>query len=95
MTASLVDFLARPKNRAKQQMTWSVGNQERGRVSGWARKRGKADPKDGEARWAGLRASGRVESEVVVWWRLVEVEVEMEGRRANTQATITDSHTVA
>jgi hypothetical protein len=34
MTASLVDFLASLKNRAKQQMTWSVGYQERGQVSG-------------------------------------------------------------
>jgi hypothetical protein len=32
MTASLVDFLASPKNRAKQQMTWSVGYRERGQV---------------------------------------------------------------
>ena len=80
MTASLVDFLASPKNRAKQQMTWSVGYQKRGQVSSWARRRGKADPKDGEAVWT--VSNVRVESEAVVWWRL------MDGRRANTQARV-------
>jgi hypothetical protein len=48
MTASLVDFLASPKNCAKQQMTWSVGYQEQRQVSGWARRRGKADAWDRE-----------------------------------------------
>jgi hypothetical protein len=70
MTASLVDFLASPKNRAKQQMTWSVGYQKRGHVSGWARRRGKTDPKDREAVWT--VSNVRVESEVVMWSRLVE-----------------------
>jgi hypothetical protein len=48
ITASLVDFLASPKNGAKQQMTWSVGYQERRQVSGWARRRSKADARDRE-----------------------------------------------
>jgi hypothetical protein len=48
ITASLVDLLASPKNGAKQQMTWSVGYQERRQVSGWARGRSKADARDRE-----------------------------------------------
>jgi hypothetical protein len=49
MTARLVDSFASQKNCAKQQMTCSVGYQERRQVSGWARRRGKADPSDREA----------------------------------------------